>query len=148
MLLAQGIRGISYETLAPENIVTSGVRPESRSPVRALRSSVFRLPRKWSAKYRLLSTRHNSTVIARLTGSVRQPSRMMTWDWVSAKPPRYSPNDQRSTFSLRKVRRSKYLGYRFGYRRQFALISANYAKLQVGMGLAGSLTTLDYAYLS
>jgi hypothetical protein len=30
-------------------------------------------------------------------------------------------------------------GYRFGYRRQFALISASYAKLQVGMGLAGSL---------
>jgi hypothetical protein len=39
-------------------------------------------------------------------------------------------------------------GYRFGYRRQFALISASYAKLQVGMGLAGSLITLDYAYLS
>jgi hypothetical protein len=39
-------------------------------------------------------------------------------------------------------------GCRFGYRRQFALISASYAKLQVGMGLAGSLNTLDYAYLS
>jgi len=26
----------------------------------------------------------------------------------------------------------------FGYRRQFALISASYAKLQVAMGLAGS----------
>jgi hypothetical protein len=51
-------------------------------------------------------------------------------------------------FSLRKLRRNQYLGYRFGYRRQFALISANYAKLQVGMGLAGSLITLDYAYLS
>jgi hypothetical protein len=36
----------------------------------------------------------------------------------------------------------------FGYRRQFALISASYAKLQTGMGLAGSLITLDYAYLS
>ena len=39
-------------------------------------------------------------------------------------------------------------GYRFGYRRQFALISASYAKLRVGMGLAGSLITLDYSYLS
>jgi hypothetical protein len=29
--------GISYETLAPENIVTSGVRPESPSLVRAPR---------------------------------------------------------------------------------------------------------------
>jgi hypothetical protein len=35
-------------------------------------------------------------------------------------------------------------GYRFGYRRQFALISASYAKLQVGMGLGGSLVTLIY----
>lgn len=32
--------------------------------------------------------------------------------------------------------------------RQFALISAKYAKLQVGMGLGGLLITLDYAYLS
>jgi hypothetical protein len=39
-------------------------------------------------------------------------------------------------------------GYTFGYRRQFALITVNYAKLQVGRGLAGSLITLDYAYLS
>jgi hypothetical protein len=39
-------------------------------------------------------------------------------------------------------------GSRFGYRRQFALISASCAKLQVGMGLAGSLITLNYAYLS
>jgi hypothetical protein len=40
-------------------------------------------------------------------------------------------------------------GYKFGYRRQFALISASYAKLlQVGMGLAGSLITLEYFYLS
>ena len=29
-------------------------------------------------------------------------------------------------------------GYTFGYRRQFALISAKYAKLLVGMGLANS----------
>jgi hypothetical protein len=29
----------------------------------------------------------------------------------------------------------KVFGYRFGYRRQFALISASYAKLQVGMDL-------------
>jgi len=50
--------------------------------------------------------------------------------------------------SLKKLRRKQYLGYRFGYRRQFALISASYAKLQVGMGLASSLITLDYAYLS
>jgi hypothetical protein len=42
----------------------------------------------------------------------------------------------------------KVLGYKFGYRRQFALITASYAKLQVGRGLAGSLITLDYAYLS
>jgi hypothetical protein len=39
-------------------------------------------------------------------------------------------------------------GYRFGYRRQFALISVSYAKLQAGRGLAGSLITLNYAYLS
>ena len=42
----------------------------------------------------------------------------------------------------------KNFGYKFGYRHQFALISANYAKLQMVMGLAGSLITLDYAYLS
>jgi hypothetical protein len=48
----------------------------------------------------------------------------------------------------KKLRRSQYLGYRFGYRRQFAVISASYAKLRVGLGLAGSLITLDYAYLS
>jgi hypothetical protein len=35
-----------------------------------------------------------------------------------------------------------------GYRRQFALISASYAKLQRGMDLAGSLITLNHAYLS
>ena len=51
-------------------------------------------------------------------------------------------------FFLKKLRRKQYLGYRFGYRRQFALIWASYAKLQMGMGLAGSLNTLDYAYLS
>ena len=39
-------------------------------------------------------------------------------------------------------------GYRFGYRHQFALISASYAKLQMGMGLAGSLITLTFPYLS
>ena len=39
-------------------------------------------------------------------------------------------------------------GYTFWYGRQFALISVSYAKLQVGMGLAGLLITLDYAYLS
>jgi hypothetical protein len=39
-------------------------------------------------------------------------------------------------------------GYKFGYRRQFALVSANYAKLLVGMGLASSPITLNYAYLS
>jgi hypothetical protein len=55
---------------------------------------------------------------------------------------------QAGSFSLKKLRRSQYLGYRFGYRRQFALISASYAKLQVAMGLAGSLITLNYAYLS
>ena len=39
-------------------------------------------------------------------------------------------------------------GYRFGYRHQFALISANYAKLQIILGLASSLITLSFAYLS
>jgi hypothetical protein len=39
-------------------------------------------------------------------------------------------------------------GYRFGYRHQFALISANYAKLQMVMGLASPLITLSFAYLS
>jgi AraC-like DNA-binding protein len=56
--------------------------------------------------------------------------------------------DDEEDFSLKKLRRNQYLGYTFGYRRQFALISASYAKLQVGRGLAGSLITLDYAYLS
>jgi hypothetical protein len=39
-------------------------------------------------------------------------------------------------------------GYRFGYRHQFALISASYAKLQVRMALASSLITHNFAYLS
>ena len=39
-------------------------------------------------------------------------------------------------------------GYTFGYRHQFALISASYAKLQMGMGLASSLITLTFPYLS
>ena len=39
-------------------------------------------------------------------------------------------------------------GYKFGYRDQFALNTASYAKLQVGMGLAGSVITLNFAYLS
>jgi hypothetical protein len=51
-------------------------------------------------------------------------------------------------FSLKKLRPNQYFGYKFGYRRQFALIAASYAKLRVAMGLAGSLNTLDYAYLS
>ena len=49
---------------------------------------------------------------------------------------------------MKKLRRNQYLGYRFGYRRQFALISAIYAKLQVRMGLHRSLVMLDYAYFS
>ena len=36
----------------------------------------------------------------------------------------------------------------FGYRHQFALIAADYAKLQMGMGLASPLITLSFAYLS
>jgi hypothetical protein len=51
-------------------------------------------------------------------------------------------------FLPEQLRHSQFLRCRFGYRRQFALISASYAKLHVGMGLAGSLITLDYAYLS
>ena len=39
-------------------------------------------------------------------------------------------------------------GYTFGYRRQFALISASYAKLQMGTGLANLLITLTFPYLS
>ena len=39
-------------------------------------------------------------------------------------------------------------GYRFGYRHQFALIAAGYAKLQMGMGLASLLVTLTFPYLS
>ena len=50
--------------------------------------------------------------------------------------------------SFPKSRTPNDFGYRFGYRRQFALFSVSYAKLQVGRGLAGSLITLDYAYLS
>ena len=47
----------------------------------------------------------------------------------------------------RDVKRNDF-GYRFGYRHQFALISASYAKLQMGMGLAGSLIMLTFPYLS
>ena len=39
-------------------------------------------------------------------------------------------------------------GYMFGYRHQFALISANYAKLQMIMELSSSLITLNFPYLS
>jgi hypothetical protein len=39
-------------------------------------------------------------------------------------------------------------GYRFEYRRQFGLVSSDYAKLQRGHSLGQSLITLDYAYLS
>ena len=48
----------------------------------------------------------------------------------------------------KQEQKTKDLGYRLWYIRQFALISASYAKLQVGMGLAGSPITLDYALLS
>src|SRR5271165_2163248 len=40
------------------------------------------------------------------------------------------------------------LGYTFGYRHQFALLTANYAKLQMVMGLASPLITLSFPYLS
>ena len=36
----------------------------------------------------------------------------------------------------------------FGYRHQFALIAANYAKLKMGEGLISSLITLTFPYLS
>ena len=39
-------------------------------------------------------------------------------------------------------------GYRFGYRHQFALLLANYAKLQMVMSLASPLITLSFPYLS
>jgi len=39
-------------------------------------------------------------------------------------------------------------GYRFGYRHQFALLLANYAKLQMVMGLASPLIPLSFPYLS
>jgi hypothetical protein len=58
--------------------------------------------------------------------------------------PAYTQSRKRT----RWLAKGQVVGYSFGYRRQFALISANYAKLQVGMGLAGSLITPDYAYLS
>jgi len=54
--------------------------------------------------------------------------------------------NQQQSFDEQFLR--QYFGYRFGYRHQFALISASYAKLQVGMGLAGLPITLNYAYLS
>jgi len=56
-----------------------------------------------------------------------------------------SPN---GLWRLRSPNYPRTFGYTFGYRRQFALISSSYAKLQVEMGLASSLITLDYAYLS
>jgi hypothetical protein len=37
-------------------------------------------------------------------------------------------------------------GYTLGYRHQFAPISADYAKLQMVMGLAGPLITLNFVY--
>jgi hypothetical protein len=51
-------------------------------------------------------------------------------------------------FSMMNLRRKQYFGYNFGYRRQFALNSDDYAKLHVRLGLAGSPITLSYTYLS
>jgi hypothetical protein len=42
----------------------------------------------------------------------------------------HAHQDDEKDFSLKKLRRSQYFGYKFGYRHQFALISASYAKLQ------------------
>src|SRR6266481_995996 len=71
-----------------------------------------------------------------LTGNLRPAGKLL------------AHQDDEKGFSLKKLRCRQYFGYKFGYRRQFALISVSYAKLQVGMGLAGSLDPLDYAYLS
>jgi hypothetical protein len=71
-----------------------------------------------------------------LAGNLRSAGKLLAHD------------DDEEDFSPKKLRRNQYLGYRFGHRRQFALISASYAKLQVGMGLAGTIITLDYAYFS
>jgi DNA mismatch endonuclease, patch repair protein len=57
-----------------------------------------------------------------------------------SRPEYWTPKIARNT--------QKDFGYRFGYRRQFALISASYAKLQVGMGLACSPIPLNFACLS
>ena len=40
------------------------------------------------------------------------------------------------------------VGYKFGYRHQFGLITDNYAKLLMGRHLWISDITLDFAYLS
>jgi hypothetical protein len=40
------------------------------------------------------------------------------------------------------------VGYKFGYRHQFGLITDNYAKLLMGSHLWISDITLDFAYLS
>ena len=61
---------------------------------------------------------------------------------------RFAAVDSNCKCGIGRALKCKIFGYRFGYRRQLALITAKYAKLQVGMGLAGSLNTLDYAYLS
>src|ERR1700722_13922708 len=49
---------------------------------------------------------------------------------------------------LQSTNYSRTFGYTFGYIHQFGQTTANSAKLQVRLGLAGSLITLDYAYLS
>ena len=52
------------------------------------------------------------------------------------------------TSSLRKLRRSQHLGYRFGYRHQFGLFTLNYAKPLMRGNLGRFDITLNYAYLS
>jgi hypothetical protein len=64
------------------------------------------------------------------------------WKWC------FAALDSNCKCSMGRALKCKVFGYTFGYRRQFALITASYAKLQMVMGLAGSLITLAFPYLS
>jgi NAD(P)-dependent dehydrogenase (short-subunit alcohol dehydrogenase family) len=61
---------------------------------------------------------------------------------------RFAAVDSNCKCSTGKALKCKVFGYTFGYRRQFALISANYAKLLIVLGLARSPITFNIPYLS
>jgi hypothetical protein len=55
--------------------------------------------------------------------------------YKEAREVRFAAVDSNCKCITGRALKCKVLGYKFGYKRQFALITASYAKLQVGMGL-------------